>query len=129
MHDGDRHVREVECRVELLDRRIVPGGDVTQEDVRKRGSVQNHLIVGNPRNVHHRHVAADDRRKHGKAELVEIGRLQRLVGRAERHRFGLDLRNAAAGTDRLVVQMVAVHRGVRRRPFRVDRVGKSRAGA
>ena len=55
--------------------------------------------------------------------------LQRRVGGAEGHGLGLDLLDAAAGTDRLIVQAVAGLLLVGVGPLGVDRIGEGGAGA
>ena len=55
--------------------------------------------------------------------------LQRRVGGAEGDGLGLDLLDAGAGADRLIVQPVAGRRLIGVRPFGVDREGERRAGA
>ena len=61
--------------------------------------------------------------------LLEVVRLQRHVGGAERHGLGLDLLDAAARADRLVVEADAGLLLVGIRPFRVDRIRERRAGS
>ena len=79
--------------------------------------------------VHDRNDAAHDGRELDEADLVELGRLQRHVGRAEGDGAGGDLLDAAAGADRLIVQAVAGLLLVGVGPFGVDRIGEGRAGA
>ena len=76
-----------------------------------------------------RHDAAHDHRELGKTVLVEILALQRRIGGAEGDGLGLDLLDAAAGADRLVVQADAGLLLIGVGPFGVDRIGKGRAGA
>ena len=75
------------------------------------------------------HDAADDRRKLHQTRGLQILGLQRHVGRAEVDGLRLDLRDAAAGADRLVVHadpgLLLVGVG----PFRVDRIRERGAGA
>ena len=61
--------------------------------------------------------------------FVEVLALQRRVGGAEVDGLGLDLLDAAARADRLVVQADAGLLLVGVRPLGVDRVGEGRAGA
>src|SRR5205823_6354865 len=60
---------------------------------------------------------------------LEVFRLQRHVGGPEGHRLGLDLLDAAARTDRLVIQPDAGLRLIGRGPFRIDRIGERRPRA
>ena len=54
-----------------------------------------------------RNDAADHDGKLRETRLRKLFARQRLVGRAEIDRAGLDLRDAAAGADRLIVDLVA----------------------
>ena len=79
--------------------------------------------------VDDRHDAAHHGRELHQARLLELLRLQRHVGGAEGHGLGLDLLDAAARADRLVVQPDAGLFLVGVGPFRIDRIGERRAGA
>src|SRR5262249_24481981 len=61
--------------------------------------------------------------------LVEQYARKRRVGRTEGDGLGLDLLDAAAGADRLVVQPDAGLFFVGIGPFRIDRIGEGGAGA
>ena len=80
-------------------------------------------------NVHHRHDAADDGGKLSQAHRRQGLGFERHVGSPESHRLGLDLRDAAARADGLVVEADPADLLIRPRPFGVDRIGKRRAGA
>src|SRR5260221_683150 len=67
--------------------------------------------------------------KHGQTEFIELRGLERFIRRAKRHRLCLDLRDTAARSNRLVVQMISGQGGVHLSPLRVDRVGKRSARA
>ena len=61
--------------------------------------------------------------------FFEFSAFQRRVSRAESNGFGFDLLDAATGSDRLIVQSDAGLLAVDVRPFGVDGIGESRAGA
>src|SRR5262249_34924881 len=69
-----------------------------------------------------RHDAAHHHRELGQPELVELLALERRVGGAEGHGLGLNLLDAAAGADRLIVQPDVGFLLIGVRPFGVDRV-------
>src|SRR5262249_21359352 len=72
---------------------------------------------------------ADHDRELAQAGVGEVLAVERLVGRAEVDGRGLDLRDAAAGTDRLVVDLVAGLRGERGRPLGEHRIDERGACA
>jgi hypothetical protein len=111
------------------DARVVPLADLAQEDVGQQFAVQLHRARGHARHLEHRHHAADHRRELRQAELFQFFRLQRGIGGAEVHRACLDLGDAAAGADRLVVDLLAGRLRVVGGPFRHDRIDERGAGA
>ena len=129
MHDDDRLRRQLDVRVELRDRRIVPLGDLAEEDVRQRRPVEDELVRADAVEIDDWHVAADDRRELHQARSRQILRLERHVRGAESDGLRLDLLDAAAGADRLIVEAIAGVRLIGVGPFGVDRIGESRAGA
>ena len=130
MDDRDLRIGELDSRVELDDRRVVPFGDLAQIDVRKHGAGQLELARLDALQVDDRHIATDDRRKLQQPILVEFLGLERHVRRSEIHGLVLDLLDAAAGADRLVVHADTGLRLVGFGPLGVDgiREGRSRAG-
>ena len=66
------------------------------------------------------------KRVHNRA-FIEGLFVERLVGGAKGHRLGLDLLDAAAGADRLIVETVAGLFLVGVGPFRIDRIGEGSA--
>jgi hypothetical protein len=70
---------------------------------------------------HHRELRQADR--------IEFLALERRVGGAEGHGLRLDLLDAAARTDRLVIEAYAGLLLVGVGPFRIDRIGEGGAGA
>jgi hypothetical protein len=129
MHDGDRLRRQLGRRVELGDGRIIPGFDLAHEDLCECRAVDDEVAGLDSVDVHHRHDPAHHHRELNETTLVELLARQRRVGGAEGHGLGLDLLDAAAGTDRLVVQpdigLLLIGIG----PFRINRIGEGRAGA
>ena len=93
--------------VQRGDLRIVPLCDLAVEDVGEQLARQLELPGLHARDVDHRHDAAHHGRELDEAVLLEVLALQRRIGGAEIDRLGLDLPDAAAGADRLVVQAVA----------------------
>jgi hypothetical protein len=127
MHDRDRLLRQLGARIEFGDRRIVPGLDFTEEDSGERRAVDNQGAGLDTSDVDDRHDAAHHHRELRDAALLQIGAGQRRVRSAERDGAGIDLLDAAARTDRLVVQADAGGLFIGVRPFRVDRIRESRA--
>ena len=115
--------------IELLDRRIIPGLDFAEVNLGERRAVEHELARLDAVEVDDRHDAAHHHRELDEAALFELGAGERRVGRAERHGLGLDLLDAAAGTDRLIVEADAGLLLIGVRPLGVDRVGECRAGA
>src|SRR5690606_41291617 len=87
-------------------RRVVPGVDLAEEDVGENQAGQTQLTAADAFDVDHRDHAADRGRELGQARGGQLVAGQRLVGGAEIDGAGLDLGDAAAGTDRLVVDLV-----------------------
>ena len=115
--------------IELLDRRVVPVLDLAEEDLGERRAVEHELARLDAVEVDDRHDAAHHRRELDEAVLVELLALQRRVGGAEGHGLGLDLLDAAARADRLIVQADAGLLLIGVRPLGVDRIGEGGAGA
>ena len=120
-NDGDGVGRQLQLRIELGDRRIIPFGDLAEIDVGQRFAVEHQFAGLDAFEIHHRNDRAHDHRPLHQAVLLELLNLQRHIGSAERHGLGLDLLDAGAGADRLVVQAVAGFLLVGIGPFRIDR--------
>ena len=127
--DRDQLVGQLDARIEIGDRLLVPLLDLAEVDVGEHGSRELHRAGRDAFDVHDRHDAADDRRKLHEAGGLQVLGLERHVGRAEVDGLGLDLGDAAARADRLVVHADAGLLLVRLGPLGVDRVRKRRAGA
>ncbi len=104
MHHGDRLRRQLGVGVQLLNSRIIPRFHGSKEDAGQRRAIEHEFSRRHAFHIHNRHNAAHHHRKLNQAMLVEIRTLERSIGGAERHRLGLDLFDAAARTDRLIVQ-------------------------
>src|SRR3984885_4836234 len=129
MHDRDCGVGQIDAGIELGDRRIVPLGDVTQEDLGDRRTVERDVTRLDAGQVQDRNDGAVDDGKLHEAVLGAIVRAHRLVGGAEGHGLGDDLLDAAARTDRLIVQPDAGVFSVLVRPFGENRIDEGRSGA
>ena len=127
---GDGVGRQLQLRIELRDRGIVPLRDLAEIDVAEQFARQHQFTRLDAFEVHDRNDRAHHHRPLHQAVLFELLDLQRRVGGAERHGLGLDLLDAGAGADRLVVQTVAGLLFVGVGPLRIDREreGGARAG-
>ena len=115
--------------IERLDRRIVPRGDGAHEDAGERLAVEHEVARLDAVDVDDRHDAAHHHRELHEAVLGEVVVGERLVGGAEGHGLGFDLLDAAARTDRLVVEAGAGRGLVGVRPLGEHGIDEGRAGA
>ena len=115
--------------VQLLDRRIIPFGDLAHEDLGEGRAVDHDLAGLHALDIDDRNDTAHDHWELGEAEFVEFLAGQRLIAGPEGHGAGLDLLDAAARADRLIVEPVARLFLVGIGPFGIDRIGEGRAGA
>jgi hypothetical protein len=127
--DGDRLGRQVDAGVDRGDRRVVPLRHLAEEQVGEQRRGQLELAGSDALDVDHRDHASHDHGELHQSRGVELGLGERCVGGAEVYGLGLDLRDAAARADRLVVELQAGHLVVGLRPPRVDGVGERCAGA
>ena len=88
------------------DFRVVPGLDFAEKDLGQGFPRQLDLDVFQAFDVHHRHNAADHSRELEQTIFVQVFRFQGGIGSAELNRAGLDLANAATGSDGLIVDLV-----------------------
>src|SRR5947209_11527572 len=104
MRNHDRGAREAHARVERLDRRIVPGLDLAQEDVGDRRTVelQPSLYVWQVVGKCDR-TERDRELEHRPLHLREVLRLQLPIVTRKVCGGGLQVRNPGARTDRGVV--------------------------
>src|SRR5690606_36202162 len=129
VHDVDLGRRQRHAGVDRGDLRVVPGGDLAEEDVGEDRAGQAQLAAADAFDVDHRDHAADRGRELGQARGGQLAAGQRLVGGAEIDGAGLDLGDAAAGTDRLVVDLVPGGLVVVVRPLGDQRIDEGRARA
>ena len=120
-------VGQVDARICLGDRRIVPGGDLAQKDScqRLRRELQ---FSGNSGNV----VGRNHRAQHGRnVQDLGLGLRELLVGHgtvagAEIHGLRQHLTNAATASDGLVVELnIRMGLVVFAEPLLVHRIGES----
>ena len=106
--DGDG--RKLNLRIERLDLLVVPHPDLAQIHLSNQRTGELELVSVNAGNVHRDDHRADDDGKLNEIILLKAIRRHGIVGRAEIDRAVDDLRHARAGTDRLIVQLVAALR-------------------
>ena len=129
MRDGDRGVRQLRRRVIVLQRRVVPLRDLAQVDGGER-------LRRDAKLLHAGQVPDDDHRAHHRRDVLDAGGLLQLLV-AERCVAGPevdgplgDLLDAAAGSDRLVVDLdVRVELVVLAEPLGIERKRERRPRA
>src|SRR5690606_25124987 len=104
MDHGDGLVGQSKAGVELCDGGIVPTGDLAQEDVAERCTVEDQIAGLDAFDVHNRDYSAHDHRELGKAGGFEVFAFQRRVGGSESDGLCLDLLDAATRAYGLVVE-------------------------
>jgi hypothetical protein len=124
---GDQAGRQLHAGVEGGDGEVVPVLDLAEVDVGQQRAGELRAARGEPLDVHHRHDATDDRRELDHAVRLELLGLEGHVGGTEVDRLGADLLDAAAGSDRLVVERHVRLRLVGLGPLGVGRIGEGRA--
>ena len=124
MHHGDLQCGQWQTPVAGSNARIVPHRDLAEEDVGQHIRVQLHRAGCDAWQVERRHDAADDRRKLPQAGAGQFCGRQWFVGRTKIHGASLDLGDAAAGADGLIVHFLAGGCLVVRRPLGHGRVHK-----
>ena len=129
VHQGDRGGRQLHAGVDLRDGRIVPGLDLAPEDVGQHRAGELHLARLDAGQIDHGHHAADHRRELHQTALGEFLAAQRVIGGAEIDGLGLDLLDATARADGLVVERDARGRLVGFGPLGVDGGRKGGTGA
>src|SRR6058998_1808486 len=120
-HHGDRRIRQRDASVQGSDGRIVPLGDLAEIDVAEHVTSELDLAGLDALDVDHRHHAADHGGELQQAVLAQVIVLQRHVGSTEVDRLGLDLADAGARADRLVVDLGTGRLVVGVGPLGVDR--------
>ena len=129
MHEGDSLVRQLDARIELLNRRVVPGLHFAEEDLGQCRPVEHEIAGLASPDVHDRNDAAHHHGKLRQASFIQILAGQGRLRRAKGHGLGLDLLDAAAGANRSVVEPGSGLFSVGVGPFRVDGIGEACAGA
>src|SRR5262249_31701619 len=102
-HD-DRLRRQLHIGIELRECGVVPGFDLTEADLREGRTIDAQLAGLDALEIHDRHYAAHHGRELGEAILVEFLTLEWHITRTERDGPSLDLLDAAARANRLIVQ-------------------------
>ncbi len=124
-------VRELDPRIERRDPRIVPLGDLAEEDVGDGRGIELERRGAQARQVVCEHDGAENGRQVRDVTLDRRDLLirHRSVGRTEVDRTLRKLPDAAARSDRLVVDLDAGLLGIRLKPAGVDGVRKGGARA
>ena len=120
MNHGDVKVRQIHARVQCGDLGGVPFGDFAEMDASDDISRQLQLTGCNTIEVKHRNNTTDDRRELHQTLFLEFFGLERHVGGTKIDRLGLDLTDAAARADRLIVQSDASGRLVGLGPLGIN---------
>src|SRR5262249_1962690 len=105
------------------------GLDLAEVDLRQRRAIERELAGLDAFEIDDRNNATHHGRELREAILVEFLALERHIARAEGHGLRLDLLDATARADRLIVQANAGLFLVGIRPLGVDRIWEGRAGA
>jgi hypothetical protein len=126
MDDRDRLFRQLGAGIELLDRSVVPALDLAHEDLGEGRPVEGEVAGLDAFQVHDRDDPAHHHRELDQTGLFQVLPGERSVGGAEGHGLGLDLLDAAAGADRLIVETNASLFLIRIRPLGIDRIGEGR---
>ncbi len=122
-------LRQLHAGVQRGDGRVVPGLDLAHEDLGHGRTVELQLAGLDAFHVDHRHDAANDGRELAQTALLQVVGAHGGVGGAEVHGAGLDLGDAAAGADGLIVDTVASLLAEALRPLRQNGEDEARAGA
>src|SRR5699024_1284114 len=124
----DLRVGEVQTGVERGDGRVIPARDGAQKNAGQGVTVQDQLSGFHALDIQDRHDAAYHHGKLAQTVPGQLGAGKWLVGGAEIDGAGLDLRDAATGTDGLVVDAVSAFGGIGGRPLGQHRVHETGAG-
>ncbi len=127
MHRNHRQIGQDDARIQRDDFRIIPLGDVAEENVGDDVAVQLQLWRAG-QVVDDGHAAGDDRNVQDfPRSLRQIVVAHRRVGSAEVHRLLEQLLLAPAGADGLIIEVNRrIHRAVGFKPFGEGRVIKGR---
>jgi len=122
-------IRQRQGGVERLDGRVVPLGDLAKVDVAQHLAVELEFARLHADDVDYWNHTTDDGRELHQPLGLEFFIRQRCIGGAEIDRLGLDLLQAGTRTDRLVIDLGTCSFVEIRSPFRIERCGKTGAGA
>ena len=125
----DVGVGQLQVAVQRNDLGVVPLLDLAHVDAGENVARELELARLDTGDVHGRNDAAHHGRELDEAVLGQVLTLERGVGGAEGDRLRLDLADAAARADRLVVEAGAGRLLIGFGPLRIDREGEGRAGA
>src|ERR1700722_9416163 len=130
MNRRDRGLGQLELRIEVGDRLVVPFGDIAKVDVSQDRASQLQLVWLDAWQVDDDINAADHCRELHQLVFCELVRLHRHVGRAEINGAVVDLVDAGAGPYSLIIQLDACRAARSFTPLRVNRCGETgpRAG-
>src|SRR5262249_20638155 len=95
---------QLRIRIALQYPGIVPRLDLAKENLRERRAIDQELAGFDAIEIDDRHYAAHHGRELGKAILVKFLTFEWHIARAEGDGLGLDLLDAAARANRLIVQ-------------------------
>ncbi len=105
MNHGNVDAGQRQVGIQAFNRVVVPGFDFAQVDLGQHVPRKLQLARLDARQVNHRHDPAHGHGELRQAELFEVFRLHRGVGRPEVNGLFLDLGNPAARPDRLVIHL------------------------
>ena len=122
-------IRQLRVGIDSDDGRVIPFSDLAEINVGEERSREAKLPGIEPFDVVNRDHPANDNGELREASLGKLVRCQWRIGSPKINRSRLDLGDAAARPDGLVVDLDAGRFAVGLRPFREDRINEGRAGA
>ncbi|MPM53001.1 hypothetical protein SDC9_99765 [bioreactor metagenome] len=129
-HHRDLERGQLQLGVQRLNFGRIPAGDSAEIDGAEGRAVKFHGVGGDSGQVHDHDYAAGQHRELLKSGLLLLFQGKRIVGPGEVDGAGLDLIDAGAGADALIVDADAgCGLTVAEGPVLVDRSGKTGAGA
>ena len=96
MHDRDRLARQLHIRIELFDRRVIPGLDFAEENLGEGRTIDGQIARVHAVEIDDRDDTSHHHRKLREASFVELLARKRSIARAEGDGLRLDLLDAAA---------------------------------
>src|SRR5262249_17964306 len=116
--------RQLNVRIELLDRRVIPALDSAEVNLRDGGAIEHKLPWRNAVKIDCHHYPAHNGRKLNQTIFVKLLALERHVGGAKGDGFGLDLFYSAAGPNRLIIEHSTALVLIAIGPLRIDGIRK-----